>query len=65
MKYSSLDIFAKRTSFFYNNQEKIASYFGLFLTALYVLASIVLFIYYLISTIQRREIRVYDSTLYA
>ena len=65
MKYLSLDIYAKRISFFFNNQEKIGSYFGLFLTALYVVASIALFIYYIISTIQRKEIRVYDSSLYA
>ena len=65
MKYLSLDMYAKRTSFFYNNQEKIGSYFGLFLTALYIIVSIVLFIYYLISTIERNEIRVYDSSLYS
>ena len=65
MNYSNLDIYAKRASFFYNNQERIGSYFGLFLTALYIIASIVLFIYYLILTIERKEIRVYDSSLYA
>ena len=65
MNYSNLDIYAKRASFFYNNQERIGSYFGLFLTSLYIIASIVLFIYYLILTIERKEIRVYDSSLYA
>ena len=65
MNFLSLDIYAKRVGFFFNNQERIGSYFGLFLTVLYVIASIVLFIYYLILTIERKEIKVYDSTLYA
>ena len=65
MNFLSLDIYAKRACFFFNNQERIGSYFGLFLTVLYVIASIVLFIYYLILTIERKEIKVYDSTLYA
>ena len=61
----NFDIFAKRASFFYNNQEKIGSFFGLFLTLLYAIASIILFVYHIIITIRRQEIRVYDSTLYA
>ena len=61
----NFDIYAKRASFFYNNQDRIGSYFGLFLTVIYILASLILLCYYLISTIQRREIKVYDSTLYA
>ena len=65
MNFLNLDIYAKRTGFFFNNQERIGSYFGLFLTALYVVVSIVLFIYNLIAAIQRREIKVYDSTLYS
>ena len=61
----NFDIYAKRASFFYKNQEKIGSYFGLILTILYVVFSIALFIYYLIDTIKRTEMKVYDSTLYA
>ena len=63
--FLNFDIYAKRASFFYKNQERIGSYFGLFLTVLYILASLILLCYYLISTIKRREIKVYDSTLYA
>ena len=63
--YLNFDIYAKRASFFYNNQEKIGSYFGLFLSILYVLFSIILFFYYLFETLKRRELRVYDSSLYA
>ena len=65
MNFLNFDIYAKRTTFFFNNQEKIGSFFGLFLSILYVVASIVLFIYYLILTLERKEIRVYDSTLYS
>ena len=61
----NFDIYAKRASFFYKNQEKIGSYFGLLLTILYVVISIILFIYFLIVTIKRTEIKVYDSSLYA
>lgn len=61
----NFDIFAKRASFFYNNQEKIGSFFGLSLTLLYVIASIILFIYHIIITMRRQEIKVFDSTLYA
>ena len=65
MNYMSFDIYAKRPGFFYKNQEKIGSFFGLFLTLLYIVGSLVLFFYYLISTIKRTEIRVYDSSFYS
>ena len=65
MNYLKFDIYAKRTSFFYNNQEKIGSNFGFFLSCLYILASFILFIYYLFETFKRNELRVYDSTLYS
>ena len=61
----SLDIYSRRIGFFYNNKNRISSYCGLFLTFLYIFASLVLFIYYLIITTNRKEIRVYDSTLYS
>jgi hypothetical protein len=41
------DIYSKRISFFFNNKEKIGTYFGLFLTILYILLSLILFITYL------------------
>ena len=63
--FLNFDIYAKRASFFYNNQERIGSYFGLLLSIIYVLISIILFICYLIETIRRRELKVYDSSLYA
>ena len=65
INFLNFDIYAKRASFFYNDQERIGSYFGLFLSILYVLCSLILFIYYLIDTLNRKELKVYDSTLYA
>jgi hypothetical protein len=61
----NFDIYAKKASFFYKNQEKIGSCFGLFLTILYIFFSIILFAYYLIVAIRRKEMQVYDSSLYA
>ena len=59
------DIYSKRITFFFNNKEKISSYFGLLLTITYIFVSVILFIFYLIATIKRIEIKVYDSTEYA
>ena len=56
------DIYSKRASFFYHNQEKIGSYFGLFLTLIYISVSLIIFIYYIINTLKRNNIVVYDST---
>ena len=60
----SFDIYSKRISFFYNNHEKIASFFGLFLTFIFIIVSLVLFIYQIAKTMQRKELVVYDSTMY-
>ena len=65
MSLLDLDIYSRRIGFFYHNRERISSYCGLFLTFIYVVASIILFIYYMIMTAQRREIRVYDSSFIA
>jgi hypothetical protein len=65
INYLYFDMYSKRASFFYNNQEKIGSYFGLFLTILYILCLLLLFFYNLILTVKRKEIKVYDSSIYA
>ena len=65
MSLLDLDIYSRRIGFFYHNRERISSYCGLFLTFIYVVASIILFIYYMMMTAQRREIRVYDSSFIA
>ena len=59
------DIYSKRIGFYFYNREKIGSYFGLFLTTIYILSLFILFIVLLIRTIQRKEIRVYDSSIYS
>ena len=65
MSLINFDIYARRVGFFYKNRERISSYCGLLLTFIYVVASLVLFVYYMIITTQRKEIRVYDSSLYS
>ena len=65
MPLFNFDMYSKRTSFFFNNQEKITSNFGFFLTLVYIVASIVLFIYQIIIAIRRNELKVYDSTIHA
>ena len=58
-------MYSRRIGFFYNNHEKIGSYLGLILSLIYIITSIVLFIIEIIKTIQRREMKVYDKTIYA
>lgn len=59
------DMYSKRVSFFYKNHEKISSYFGFFLTLVYIIASTILFIQEIITVIHRKELKVYDTTMYA
>ena len=63
--YYFLDMYSKRAGFYYNHHQKIGSLFGLLLSVTYILISIVLFINYLILTIQRKEFKVYDTSIYA
>ena len=59
------DIYSKRITFFFDKKEKIGSFFGLFLTIIYILFSILIFIYYIIYTLQRVKMNVYYSTVYS
>ena len=59
------DIYSNRIGFFFNKREKIGSFFGLFLTLSYILISLILFFILLIRTIERKEIKVYDSTIFS
>jgi hypothetical protein len=58
-------MFSKRIGFFFNNQEKIGSFFGLLLSFIYFVVSIVIFVNYLILTIRRNEVKVYDTSIHA
>ena len=42
----NFDIFARKISLFYNNKDKIGSYFGLILTLVYVISSLSIFIFF-------------------
>ena len=64
-EFTDYDIYSKRIGLFLNNREKIGTYLGLFLTIIYILVSFILFFVLLIRTLQRKEIRVYDSTLFS
>ena len=57
-----LDIYSRRISFFYGGKEKISSKFGFFLTSLYIVISIALFLNFFIRTISREEVTASDST---
>jgi hypothetical protein len=59
------DIYAKKLCIFYKNREKISTYFGLFLTIVYIAVSISIFLIYTIQTIKRSDLQVNDSTIYS
>jgi hypothetical protein len=59
------DIYSKRIGFFFNNRERIGTYFGLFLTIMYIFISLVFFGVNLFFIIKRVGVRAYDSTLYS
>ena len=63
--FFDFDIYSKRIGFYFYNKEKIGSYFGLFLTILYIMILFVIFFIYLIKTVRREEIKVYDSNVYS
>ena len=59
-----LDMYSQKIGFFYNRKDKISSSFGIFLTIIYIIASLGLFIFYITKTIKRTTINVHDSTMY-
>ena len=62
--FPNFDLYSKRLGFYFNKHEKIGTLFGLFLTLTYVITSLILFIYQITRTIQRKELKVYDSTMH-
>ena len=58
------DIFSKSIGFFYHDKDKIGSIIGFILTIIYVIISISLFIFYTITTINKRDMKVHDSLLF-
>ena len=65
LNIENFDIYSKKICFFYNNHEKISSYFGFFLTLIYIFASLILFLFQIVRAIQRKELKVYESTIYS
>ena len=65
LNFLKLDMYSKRTSFFFNDQEKIGSFFGFFLTIVYIFASLGLFINQIYLAIKRKEFKVYDTKMHA
>ena len=69
MNYNLIDIddfdmYSQKIGLFYNRKDKISSSFGIFLTIIYIMASLGLFIFYITKTIKRTTINVHDSTMY-
>ena len=64
LNYSNFDMYSKRLGFYFKNQEKVGSYFGLFLSLAYVIISLVLLFEQIFKAIKRDELNVYDSTIY-
>ena len=59
------DIYSKQIGFFFQNNDKIGTYYGFLLTLLYIFISILLFILYISITIKRSNLKVYNSILYS
>ena len=63
--YTDFDMYSKKIGFFFNDKEKVSSLFGFLLTMLYLFVSVILFFYQLILAIQRKNLKVYDTTIYS
>ena len=59
------DIYSKQITFFYDKRDKVGTVFGLILTFLYVIITLILFLYYLIKIIKRSDVKSHESTLYS
>ena len=62
--YLDFDIYSKSIGLFYNDKERMGTIFGFTLTVIYLFASLSIFIYYTINTINKSDIKVHDSLLY-
>ena len=62
--YINFDIYARSPNFYFKKHDKINTCFGTLLTLVYIIVSLTLFIYQSIITIQRKNFKVYDSTIY-
>ena len=60
-----LDMYSNRIGFFSNNRERIGSWLGLLLTLTYILTLFIIFIIYSVDIIKKKDIRVYDSSIFS
>ena len=58
-------MYSNRISFFSNNRERIGSSFGLLLTIIYILTFFVILFIFSIEVIERKDLRVNDSTIFS
>ena len=56
LNLANFDIYSKKICFYYNNREKISSFFGFFLTLVYIFASLILFLFQIVRAYQRKEL---------
>ena len=63
--FVNFDFFSKRISFFFKEKEKIATFFGLILSLLYILFALAFFAIHVYYIIKRVNVKVYDSTTYS
>ena len=62
--YFNYDIYARSPNFYLNNHDKVSTCFGIILTLVYIIVSLTLLIFQLISIVARKNLKVYDSTIY-
>ena len=62
--YLNFDMYGKAMCFYFKNHDRVNSIFGTFLTIVYIIAFLILLIFYIIQTIQRKNLKVHDSTHY-
>ena len=62
--FKDFDMYSKKIGLFYQSKDNIGSKFGFFLTIIYILFSLGLFIFYTSQTIRRTDIKVHDSTMF-
>lgn len=65
MTFLDFDMYSNRISLFSNNRERIGSYFGLVLTIIYFIVSIILIVIYSLDAVKRTDLRVYESTSFS
>ena len=63
--FADFDIYSKPISFFFNKKEKIGTFYGLILTILYILISASFISLNIFNTINRKNVKVYDSNKYS